>query len=63
MIAIVLHVNETWMLLAVAPTTLFGTLTLSACAAILANAVSAEREGRVMRTTRRCKSVRKRPAR
>lgn len=48
MIAVVLRASDAWFWITAGPACLISTLTLSACAAILANAVAAEREGRVM---------------
>jgi MFS family permease len=47
-IAVVVPASQTWLWFTAGPVCLIGTLTLSACAAILANAVSADRQGRVM---------------
>src|SRR5436190_13487345 len=47
-IAVVVPASQIWLWFTAGPVCLIGTLTLSACAAILANAVTADRQGRVM---------------
>lgn len=48
MVVVVLPRSEIWLWFTAAPCSLIGTLTLASCAAILANSVDGDREGRVM---------------